>query len=197
MSRPIGPARYHAVAIVLHWVIALGLLTLIVMGLAMTHLALPAMAKFQLYQLHKSIGVTVLLAVLLRILWRATHRPPPLPALPPLEKAAAEGTHGLLYVLMLAIPLTGWALVSVSPFNLPTVLYGLVPWPHLPVLPELPDKAQVEPVVKFIHGKLAWALAALVALHAGAAFRHHFVLRDGVLHRMLPFGRRTVEEPRP
>jgi cytochrome b561 len=183
--------RYHTVAIFLHWVIALGILALIVMGLAMTHLGLPAMTKFQLYQLHKSIGITVLLAVLLRILWRLTHRPPPLPAMPPLEKAAAEGTHLLLYVLMLVIPLTGWALVSVSPFNLPTVLYGLVRWPHLPVLPELTNKAHVEAVVKFIHGKLAWGLTALIVLHAGAALRHHLILRDGILNRMLPAGRRV------
>jgi len=178
--------RYHLVAIILHWVIALGILVLIAMGLAMTHLGLAPLLKFQLYQLHKSIGITVLLAVLLRLAWRLSHRPPPLPAMPPLEKAAAEGTHGMLYLLMLVIPLTGWALVSVSPFNLPTVLYGLVPWPHLPVFPDLVNKAEVEAVVKFIHGKLAWALTAIVALHAGAALRHHFILRDGILRRMLP-----------
>jgi cytochrome b561 len=186
--------RYHAVAIALHWVIALGILALIVMGLAMTHLGLPAMAKFQLYQLHKSIGITVLLAAVLRVLWRLVRKPPPLPAMPAAEKAAAEGAHLLLYVLMLALPLSGWALVSVSPFNLPTVLYGTWPWPHLPVLSDLPNKAQVEPVVKFIHGKLAWFLGALVALHAGAALRHHFVLRDGVLDRMLPSWRGKTRE---
>ena len=194
MRKSIVPTRYGMVAILLHWVIGLGILTLIGMGLAMTHLALAPMLKFQLYQLHKSIGVTVLLAVLLRILWRLTHRPPPLPAMPPLEKAAAEGTHRLLYALMLVIPLTGWALVSVSPFNLPTVLYGVVPWPHLPVFPDLADKAPVEAVMKFIHGKLAWALTALIVLHAGAALRHHFILRDGVLHRILPFGRQPSKE---
>jgi len=188
--------RYHPVAILLHWTIALGILALIAIGLAMTHLGLAPMQKFELYQLHKSIGVTVLLAVLLRILWRLTHRPPPLPAMPPLERAAAEGTHALLYVLMLVIPLSGWALVSVSPFNLPTVLYGLVPWPHLPVLPDLPNKGQVEAVAKFIHGKLAWMLAALIALHAAAALRHQFVLRNGVLDRILPFGRRHSKESR-
>ena len=194
MRKSIVPTRYGMVAILLHWVIGLGILTLIGMGLAMTHLALAPMLKFQLYQLHKSIGVTVLLAVLLRILWRLTHRPPPLPAMPPLEKAAAEGTHRLLYALMLVIPLAGWALVSVSPFNLPTVLYGVVPWPHLPMFPDLADKAPVEAVMKFIHGKLAWALTALILLHAGAALRHHFILRDGVLHRILPFGRQPSKE---
>ena len=180
--------RYTAVAIVLHWLIAIGILALIGVGLAMTHLTLAPMLQFQLYQLHKSIGITVLLGVLLRILWRVFHPPPALPDMPRLEKAAAEGAHTLLYVLMVVLPLTGWALVSVSPFNLPTVLYGLVPWPHLPVLPQLKDKAPVEAVVKFIHGKLGWLLLALVVLHAGAALRHHLVLRDGVLRRMLTVG---------
>jgi cytochrome b561 len=131
--------RYTAVAMVLHWLIAIGILALIGVGLAMTHLTLAPMLQFQLYQLHKSIGITVLLGVLLRILWRVFHPPPALPDMPRLEKAAAEGAHTLLYVLMIVLPLTGWALVSVSPFNLPTVLYGLVPWPHLPVLPQLKD----------------------------------------------------------
>ena len=186
MSGSIVTSRYGSVAIALHWLIALGILTLIGLGLAMTHLTLAPLTQFQLYQLHKSIGVTVLLAVLLRILWRLFHRPPPLPELPRLEKAAAEGMHTLLYVLMVVLPMTGWALVSVSPFNLPTVLYGLVPWPHLPVLSQLKDKAPVEAVMKFVHGKLGWLLLAMVLLHAGAALRHHFVLRDGVLRRMLP-----------
>ncbi|MDR3532879.1 MAG: cytochrome b [Rhodopila sp.] len=194
MHKAIVSTRYNTVSLVLHWVIALGILALICIGLTMTHLGLAPMRKFQLYQLHKSIGITVLLAVFLRIVWRLTHRPPPLPAMPLIEKAAAEGTHWLLYVLMLVMPLTGWALVSVSPFNLPTVLYGLIPWPHLPVFPELTNKVQVEAVMKIIHGKLGWFLTALIALHAGAALRHQFILRDGILLRMLPFGARAPKE---
>jgi cytochrome b561 len=187
MSKPIAAGRYDLVAIALHWLMALGILALIAIGLTMTHWPVTPMVKFQLYQLHKSIGITVLLAALLRILWRFTHRPPPLPALLPWEKAAAEGMHRVLYIIMLGLPLTGWALVSVSPFNLPTVLYGLVPWPHLPVLPTLQAKAPVEAAMKLIHGKLGWAFLALVLLHAAAAFRHHFILRDGILRRLLPF----------
>jgi len=95
--------RYTAVAIVLHWLIAIGILALIGIGLAMTHLTLATMLQFQLYQLHKSIGITVLLGVLLHILWRVFHPPPALPDMPRLEKAAAEGAHTLLYVLMI-----GW-----------------------------------------------------------------------------------------
>jgi cytochrome b561 len=187
MNKPIATGRYDLVAIALHWLVALGILSLIAIGLTTTHWPVTPIVKFQLYQLHKSIGITVLLAVLLRILWRLTHRPPPLPALPPWEKTAAETMHRVLYVFMLGLPLTGWALVSVSPFNLPTVLYGLVPWPHLPILPALQAKAPVEAVMKLVHGKLGWALLALVLLHIAAAFRHHFILRDGILWRLVPF----------
>jgi cytochrome b561 len=184
--------RYGAVAIGLHWLIALGILALIAIGLAMTHIGLGPMAKFQLYQLHKSIGITVLFATMVRVLWRLIHRPPPLPVtMPPLERRAAEGAHVALYVFLFFLPLTGWALVSASPFNIPTVLYGLIPWPHLPVLSTLADKAPVEHLLKLIHGKGAWLLIALAAIHAGAAFRHHFILRDGIMQRMLPFGRKA------
>ena len=182
--------RYDAMAIGLHWLIALGILALIAVGLTMTHTQLGPMAKFQLYQLHKSIGITVLFAVALRALWRLTHRPPRLPdAMPPLERRAAEGAHAALYAFLFLLPLTGWALVSASPFNIPTVLYGVIPWPHLPVLSTLTDKTPVERVLKLVHGKAAWLLIALVAVHAGAALRHHFILRDGIMQRMLPVRR--------
>ena len=180
--------RYDSVAITLHWVIALGILVQIVLGLGMMHLAIPIMLKFRLYQLHKSIGITVLLAVALRILWRLTHRPPPLPgAMPALERRAAGATHAALYFFMLALPLTGWALVSVSPYNIPTVLYGLIPWPDLPVFSTLTDKHRADAIMSFIHSRLAFVLMGVLALHAAAALRHHFLLRDGILRRMLPF----------
>jgi len=185
--------RYTMVAILLHWVIALGILCLIVMGLVMTQLHISQMLQFRLYQLHKSIGITVLLAVVLRLLWRLGHAPPPMPAsLPQLERHAAEGMHKLLYVFMFAMPLTGWALVSVSPFNIPTVLYGLIPWPHLPVLSTLHDKVAADALLSKIHAYGGWTLIALLAVHAGAALRHHFILRDTVLLRMLPLHRRPA-----
>ena len=107
--------RYDAVAIGLHWLIALGILALIAIGLTMTRMDLGPMAKFQLYQLHKSIGITVLLAAMLRVLWRLTHRPPALPdAMPRLERKAAKGAHAALYAFLFFLPLTGWALVSAS-----------------------------------------------------------------------------------
>jgi len=188
-------SRYHLISIALHWVIGLGILGLILLGLAMTHLALPAMLKFQLYQLHKSIGITVLMAVLLRIVWRLTHRPPALPEMSGFEKNAAEGAHIALYLLMVILPMTGWALVSVSPFDLPTVLFSVIPWPHLPILADLHHKAPVEALLKLLHRALAWGFGGLILVHAGAALRHHFILRDTVLRRMLPsFGKGAIKE---
>ena len=183
------PARYTVVAILLHWLIAAGIAALIVIGLVMTQLSaqLPQMEVFKLYQLHKSIGITVLLLAVFRLVWRLTHRPPPLPReMPAAEKGAAHGLHWLLYVFMIGMPLVGWAVVSSSPFNLPTVLYGLIPWPDLPILPALADKAAVSHVLAWVHAYGAWILIALLAVHIGAGLRHHFIKRNGILGRMIP-----------
>ncbi|WP_158808264.1 cytochrome b [Beijerinckia sp. L45] len=196
MSSATSRLRYTIVAIAFHWLIALGVLLLICIGLAMTNLGLAPMRQFQLYQLHKSIGITVLILSLLRLIWRFGHRPPPLPAaMPRLEQRAASATHGVLYGLIIGMPLTGWAMVSASKYNIPTVLYGLVPWPHLPVFATLPNKAAVEAVLKQVHEYGAWVLIALLVLHVGAALRHHFALRDDTLWQMLPVvSRPTVHQ---
>ena len=189
---PAAPHAYTRVAIALHWLSALAVLGLIGLGLVMTHGDLAPMRRFELYQWHKSLGITVLALSLLRLGWRLTHRPPPLPpTLPRHERAAAHAAHAVLYGLLLGLPLVGWAVVSASPFNLPTVLYGIVPWPHLPVLPDLSDKAAVEAVLKRVHAWGAWFLIGLPVLHVGAALRHHLALRDDTLRRMLPRLSRT------
>ncbi|MEH3148251.1 MAG: cytochrome b [Methylobacterium frigidaeris] len=198
MTSPAAPRRYTVVAILLHWLIAFGILALIAMGLVMAHADIAPMQRFQLYQWHKSVGLTVLMLALLRLLWRVFHRPPPLPAaMPAAERRAASAAHLVLYGLMLGLPLVGWALVSASPFNIPTVLYGVLPWPHLPGFADLSDKAAVEGVLKLVHAYGAWFLGALVVLHVGAALRHHLVLRDDTLWRMLPFVRRPQPSPLP
>lgn len=186
---PVAPAplRYTRLAIAFHWAIAALVLALLGIGLAMTHGDLAPMRRFQLYQWHKSLGITVLALSLLRLGWRAFHRPPPLPAaMPAWERKGAHLAHGLLYGLILGLPLVGWALVSASPFNIPTVLYGTVPWPHLPLFADLADKATAEAVLKRVHAYGAWMLIVLLALHVGAALRHHFALRDDTLRRILP-----------
>lgn len=193
MAIRVSARRYSAVAIGLHWASALGVLALIGMGLTMTHAALAPLRQFELYQWHKSVGITVLALTLLRVLWRLTHRPPPHPVgMPAHERAAASAAHGLLYLLLVGLPLTGWALVSLSPFNIPTVLYGLVPWPHLPLAALVPDPTAAEGYLKRVHASGAWLLTALLVLHVAAALRHHLILRDDVLSRMLPARARSA-----
>ena len=183
--------RYTRVAILLHWLVAAGVVFMIALGLTMVHVPLPVSRRFELYQLHKSVGITVLALMLARVAWRATHPPPRLPAgTPAAERRLAHGAHLLLYALLIAMPLVGWAVVSASPYNIPTVLYGMLPWPHLPVLSSLPDKAPVEVVLSRIHAYGGWFLAGLIGLHAAAALRHHFARGDDVLWRMLPVLRR-------
>lgn len=185
----VSDARYTAVAILLHWLVAAGILALIVMGLIMTQWpgAIGPMETFKLYQLHKSIGITVLLLAVVRLAWRLVRRPPALPAgMTVAERGAAHGLHWLLYGLMLGLPLTGWAVVSASPFNLPTVLYSLIPWPDLPWLSHLANKAAVSQALGRLHAYGAWLLIGLLVLHLGAVFRHQLIKRDGILSRMWP-----------
>jgi cytochrome b561 len=181
--------HYDAVAVVLHWTMALGIFVLIGLGLAMKHAGLPKARVIQLFQLHKSIGIVVLLLAVARLAWRLVRSAPPLPdALPALERQAAHAGHAVLYVLMLALPLTGWAVVSTAPLNIPTVLFGRVPWPDIWFLAELPNKAPAFAVAQALHKYGAYALIAVVAVHVAAALRHA-VKGDVPFSRMSLFGR--------
>ncbi len=189
------PDRYSLVAILLHWLIALLVLAIATLGLVMTHVKLAPLWQFRFYQWHKSIGITILVLAALRLLWRLTHRPPALPdAMPRLEKRVAAGAHLLIYGLILGLPIVGWALVSASPLNLPTVLYGVLRWPDLPVPKVLPSGGSTAHLLGLVHAYGAYVLIGLVVLHALAALRHHVVLKDGVLRRMLP-GRLVAPHP--
>lgn len=182
--------NYSATAKLLHWLIAAFVIGLLGLGLTMTRIE-DLQLRYELYQLHKSLGVTVLGLMLLRIVWRFIAPPPELPAsIQGLERQAAAKTHFALYALLLLLPLSGWAMVSAAlpPFNFPTSLYKTIPWPHIPAIEELSAEAKktVEPLLKTLHGALGWALLALVILHIAAALRHSIVLKDGVMLRMLP-----------
>ncbi|HWA60538.1 MAG TPA: cytochrome b [Caulobacteraceae bacterium] len=186
----VSPARYSAVAIVLHWLIAALILTNI--GLAWWFDTLPRIEQVAPTQLHKSIGITVLILTLVRIAWRFVRRPPPMaPVGAPWERRLAQAVHVLLYALMLGLPLTGWAMVSASRLihAFPVTLYGLVQWPTIDYLASLPQPQmrQAHEVFEFSHHLLAKAAYGLIVLHVGAALMHQFVRRDGVLARMVPF----------
>lgn len=179
-------ARYHLVAMALHWLIAL--LIVFEIGLGWRMEGPPGAVTFAVYQLHKSIGITILLLTLARIGWRWTHRPPVPVAGKAWEKALAGAVHIGFYALLLAIPLSGWLIVSASRTGIDTVLFGLLPFPHIPGVPGLEpaSRATVEDAAETAHRWLGWALYGLLALHVLGALKHHFVDRDQGLARMIP-----------
>lgn len=181
--------RYTSIAISLHWLIAILLIGLIAVGKYMNGLEETDRFRFELIQWHKSFGILVLLLVFVRIAWRLTHQPPRLVSeMAVWERFAASATHVLLYVLMLVIPLSGWLMVSASPLNLATELFGAIPWPHLPVEPINTlagvSKETVAELSAQAHHLLANGLLVLVLLHFAAALKHQFVKKDNLLSRM-------------
>lgn len=171
--------HYTPVAKALHWLIALLLFGLLALGFYMQDLPLSPQ-KLQLYAWHKWAGVTVFLLVLVRLAWRVTHRPPPLPEhMPRVMQLAAHAGHVLLYALMIAIPLSGWLMSSAKGFQ--TVWFGVLP------IPDLLDKnRELGDLLQTVHLSLNLLFVAVIVGHIGAALKHHFIDRDDVLTRMLP-----------
>lgn len=177
-----NPIRYTRIAQSVHWLMAILILGCFAVGLVMTDWPFSP-RKLQVYSWHKWAGVTVFVLLWVRLAWRVTHRPPPAPtSMSALQVRAANGVHHLLYVLMLAVPLTGWLMSSAKGF--PTVWFGVVPLPDL-----LGKSDSAAEWLENAHALLAWAIVLLAAGHAAAALKHHFIDRDDVLRRMLP-GRR-------
>lgn len=184
-------AHYNTVAKMLHWLMALLIVGMLVLGLVMTTgNVLDGPGKAVALQMHKSFGMIVLILSLFRLAWRWLKPPPPFPAqMPRWEKLAAHITHVILYVLMLVMPLVGWMMISTFPHN--SLFFGLFPIPNVPFLHDLPNKKDIREVLENIHWSLAWVIVTFVALHAGAALKHHFIERNDILLRMAPrlFGR--------
>lgn len=176
--------RWGAVAKTFHWVIVA--LILVQFWLANQAENLPlGLAKLAAYARHKSVGITILVLALLRLLWKLYNRghSPPLPAdLKPWERGAAHLTHHGLYFVLFAMPLSGWAMSSAR--NYPVSWFNLVELPDFVA----PSERLFETMVT-VHGTLALALVALATLHILAAFQHHFIRKDNILRRMLPFTR--------
>lgn len=172
---------YGWVAILLHWLIAVLFIGQFALGLAMVRLSSQRMA-FELIQWHKSFGFLLLGLVLIRIGWRLGNFRPALPeTVAPFERRAAPLVHALLYAAQLAVPASGWVLVSVSMLEVPSVPFDLFVMPNLP----LAASDAAEALWSVVHEWLAWAGMGLAALHMLAALRHHFLLHDSVLKRII------------
>ena len=178
--RPIIPTdvMYTRTAIALHWLTVALIATGFTLGKWMVGLPI-APQTLRIYAYHKWIGITVFLVTIARLAWRYTHPVPPLAGLPAWQRRAAAASHVSLYVLMLAVPVSGWLFSSAS--GVQVIYFGLIALPNL-----VPRDDALAATLKSAHFALNFTLLALVLVHAGAALRHHFVERDRVLLRMLP-----------
>lgn len=168
--------RYNSGARAFHWTIA----GLVIFNFASGLLNDALEQTFNVIPLHKSVGLTVLVLSIGRLGWRLAWTRPPYPAsLSTLEARLASIVHGLFYILMLAMPLSGWIFSSAGKY--PLSWFGLFDWPKLAMTRDMP----LVGASREFHEIGGWIFLALVVLHVGAALRHHFVLRDGVLKRMV------------
>ena len=172
--------RYSTPAIVLHWLTALLIIAAFTLGLVMTDIPGLTPTKLKYFSWHKWMGVTVLALAVIRVLWRKANTPPPHPAsMSAWQTKAADAMHLILYVLIFAVPVSGYLYTTAA--GVPVVYFGLFQIPALfDANPAL--KAALKPV----HYWLNMVLAAAVAGHVLAALKHHFIDKDGVLKRMLP-----------
>ena len=170
---------YTAVAKGLHWLMALLILGLLVLGMYMHDLPLSPQ-KLALYSWHKWAGVTAFVLVWLRLAWRVTHRPPAQPeGMAPLMRLAAHAGHAALYGLMVVIPLSGWLMSSAKGFQ--TVWFGVLPIPDL-----VGKDKELGDLLQQVHQALNLLLMLTLTGHVAAALWHHFVLKDDTLRRMHP-----------
>jgi cytochrome b561 len=172
--------RYGAVAKAFHWLTLLMLIGSFTIAYSMVDMRISP-RKLELYSWHKWVGVTIFLIVILRLAWRLRNPAPPLPpSTSPLQRRLAALSHGLLYTILIVMPLTGWVMSSAR--NLPLVYLGLI---------EIPSPFGVNEalgnVLRAVHFYLSWALLFFVGVHVLAALQHHFILRDDILRRMLPW----------
>lgn len=178
--RASNTASYDPVAQIAHWATVLLVVAQFIVGWTMPDIR-RGTSPVGLIAWHLVLGSTLLVVVVFRLAWRLTHRPPPLPSgLPPWQKRIAATTHAALYVLLLLVPVTGWASASARTWAVRA--FGVLPLPQI-----LPPHARIGFKLGDVHGGiLAWTLLVVLGLHVLAALYHRFILRDTVLSRMLP-----------
>lgn len=185
-----GPDRWGWPARLLHWGMAVLIVFMLGLGIYMSNAELSLARKFELVQLHKSVGATVLALALLRLAWRGVNATPEQPAgTPAWQLRAARLSHAALYALMIALPLSGWLMASASPLNdaslgearVPNLVWGLFDMPD----PFPTGSEGLTDVFFALHVTLVTLLVAILLVHVAAALKHHFHDRDAVLRRMI------------
>ena len=171
------PQSYNGVAKTLHWTIMVLVLMMLYGGFTSENL--PKADRLGFFQTHAGIGIIILILMIARLLWRRSHPVPALPdGMPRWQQIASKATHHSLYLLVLLQPVIGLTIASTSKFNLKAFgVFGL----------QVAPNETIHTISETLHGANAWIITALIALHLVAALYHHFVRRDNVLKRMLPF----------
>ena len=181
-----GNGHFNLLARILHWTMAVMILAMLFVGVTMVaslHL------RPMLIDLHRPLGIAILVLVLLRLYNRLRHRPPPLPAdLPAWQAAAAHASHWVLYGLMLAMPLVGWSMLSAGG-------YPIVMWSGFNLPPIVPHDPALYAALRSAHSLLAYVLFATVVVHLSAALFHLWVRRDGVFQAMAKGPGNTRDDP--
>lgn len=168
--------KYGVVAISLHWILAILMIGLLILGIYMVELPI-SLQKLKLYGWHKEYGFLVLGLAIVRIIWRLINITPNL-SIPAWEEFAARAVHWAFYGFMFALPITGWLITSAA--GLPASFFGLFTLPDL-----IAPNEESRLLFQEIHKWLGYALIAFIALHTAAALKHHFIDKDDILRRML------------
>jgi cytochrome b561 len=178
--------RYSTVAIVFHWLIAAAIVIQLALGWRMGDLE--GLPRSLFLNIHKTVGISILVLTAARLIWRLMNPPPPHGAnLHKLEKLASHWVHMGFYTALFLLPLTGWAMVSLQRPGAMKV-FGALPWPAFPGAALVPSAAQdgAAELMDTVHGALVWVMVALLVLHIAGALKHHFVSKDRTLTRMAP-----------
>lgn len=185
-SEPMGK-KYHVVAMAFHWIIAIPVLFMLWFGHYVEDLPKGSFDRLEGFQMHYSIGLTILILTLGRIIWRMIHPAPPMvPTMKRIEVIFAKSIHHLFYILLLGLPLAGWATASTSRLNVPIRFFDLFQVPWFPFVRGGEGQQAVHEFFEFIHVNLGWVMLGLFILHFAAVMRHALILKDGTLRRMIP-----------
>lgn len=186
MSEPTGK-KYNSVSMAFHWIIAVLVLFMLWFGHYVHDLPRGSIERLEGFQMHYSIGFTILGLTVLRIIWRMMHPAPPMvPGMKMVEKILAKITHYLFYMLLIVIPLAGWATATTSSLGLPIMFFDLFQVPWFPGIKGGESQKLLHEISEEIHVTMGWGMLGLFVLHFLATLRHAFILKDGTLKRMMP-----------